>query len=138
MIVPFEPDHKQNTFLSIQCTGSMAGVSVRGSGPEVSTPMDFAGTHLNSLSILRLDEPASLQRYNPLWPRALVPLARPPRWENREENRIKVAFENLHPQRRSLSAEALFDESPQARLAECASPIDGSEEREMANSRRWT
>jgi len=59
--------------------------------------MDIPRAHLNSLAIHCLDEPALLEKNNPLRMRTFVPVPRPPDRQNSKVDRLDDAGERLYP-----------------------------------------
>src|SRR3979490_1210945 len=121
---------KQHAGFSTELPGAMAPATVNGAGVDILSPMNIARAHLDTRTVLRLDEPATRQRRHPPPPldpgtvlrleeprtrqrsrplrlRALVPLADPAHRQDREKDRRDLSGDLPHPHGRRLPADAL-------------------------------
>src|SRR3979490_869416 len=98
---------KQHAGFSTELPGAMAPATVNGAGVDILSPMNIARAHLDTRTVLRLDEPATRQRRHPLRLRALVPLADPAHRQDREKDPRDLPGVLPHPHGRRLPADAL-------------------------------
>src|ERR1022692_1353330 len=84
----------------------MPNLAVYSASCDVGTPVNVPRAHLDSIAVLRFDEPASGDRYEPLQCRAGMPFTNPTHGQDIEPNRLHGSGKPTHPHRSRIPADA--------------------------------